>query len=376
MDTLKKIRFIDPKVIVKLDSIFLLLSLAYLVNYFRYQSSFNGEGYLIIAAVSVLNYFSKKRKNSVLAALGYGFTAYLVIFQHIETGGASSLIWLPFILFFAALFFNFSSTFISGFLLGYWMLLIYFTSQSEINGSILGLFENAFSVQALYNVTLDYKFLLLTGLIVFLFSKLIQYKPISKTMKFSQTWLLLSIPFVIFAVQSDSFEELSMQFSVSAIYILLVWFTNASIKNNNSLFSSFAYFILTFVLCYFIKQVYQIENYYFMLIVPLVILILVNFFKINARFMVGFFLAFWLKNAIQLCQSIANEEIITLRNIFSLSGIQGSVKYLWIYLVAGILFMLKGKILESIIKYLEKVSHLQKAKRKTKTSEFTTWEDL
>ncbi|WP_174733508.1 hypothetical protein [Mesobacillus harenae] len=356
MASLTKIRFIDPKALIRLDWILLLLSFGFI--YFYYHTGFMMPVDLIVymAAISLLNYLSKRYNDVLAAALGYSLTAFFLLLYSIGFDGPAKLLFFaPFILFFIVLFKNFPSSFLSGILLGYWMLCFYLAFQNMNSG--MPHLTYAFSFPIFLNIMENSEFLLMIGAVLFLFSKPNQYRPASKTMKLARTWFWMSIPVFIIAYKNDNLAELQG----AAIYLALTWIAYTSLKKDKILLSSVAYAIVAFIACYFIRQEYSIENFYFLLIVPLLVLLLVNYFKISAQFFVGFFLAFWVVQ-IYAIYKVADAGVYqALSSVLTVNGIKEAISYLWLFLLTGILLAQNKGLLNSIITYLEKLNQKQKS---------------
>ncbi|THE12318.1 hypothetical protein E1I69_11490 [Bacillus timonensis] len=350
MEKLKKMQFIDRKAIQSIDRLLLLFSLGYLYLYFQYGYTINLITTIFIIAIHSFNFLSKAQSNVLYASFGYSLVSFSILYHYYpNVAEMRFLFFIPFILFFVVLFSDFSSNLLTGFLLGYWILLLYFAFTSGTTGiqSILFSYAN-------YHFVLEHiLFLFMTAIIMYLFSKIYPYRQTTKTIKIAQLVVWIGIPFVLSVVNGANPAE---EIKTAAIYLVLAIIMYRSLIQDKTMLASIAYAIVTFIVCTFVRQHFGIENFYFILLATLLVLLLVNYFKVNVRFLIGFVFSFWLIQLIILYQGFENGVLPTLEVIFSKAGILATMKYVWLPVIVGLLWSQKTSLIDSLINRLERIN--------------------
>lgn len=358
METLRKLQFIDRKAIQSIDRLFVFFSLGYLLLYFQNGSTINIGTTLFIVAIHVFNYLAKVQSNVLYAGFGYSFVTFGLLYHfYPNVADMKLLFFIPFILFFVVILREFSSNLLTGFLMGYWGLLLYFTFTSGAPGLRAFLFH-----YGNYHAILEHVlFLVLTALILFLCSKVYPYQRTTKTIKVAQLLVWIGIPFVLIVWNGANPAE---ELKTAGIYIVLAIIMYRSLILDKTSLASIAYAIVTFIVCTFIRQHFAIENFYFILLATLLVLLLVNYFKINVRFLIGFVFTYWLIQLIVLYQGLEKGVVPTLEVIFSKDGITAAIKYAWIPAIIGVAWSQKTSLIDTLIKKLEQANQKVKQRKK------------
>ncbi|WP_456279018.1 hypothetical protein [Bacillus sp. AK128] len=360
MEKLKKMRFIEHRAIQSIDRILFVLSFGYLYLYFQYGYAIDMLSTIFIISIHGFNFLSKAKANSLFAAFGYSLLSFAILYYYYpNVGDMKLLFFLPFILFFVVLFSNFPSTLLTGFLVGFWVLLFYFAFTNGWSGiyTILASYAN-------YNIVINHiYFLFMTAAIIYLFSKTKPYYGVTKTTKIAQLLVWLGIPFILVVI-NDSQPAEGIQ--IAGIYMLLAIVIYRSFIANKIILSSIAYAMVTFIGCTFIKEYFSIENFYFVLIAPLLILLLVNYYKMSVRFLIGFVFTYWFIQLLIFYKGLDNGVVITLEGIFSRDGIMSSIKYGWIPVIVGLFWSQKSSSINLIIQYLERTNRKIKQRKTVK----------
>lgn len=348
MGKIQNLRFIKHKTIQSLDLVLLFLSAGYLYMYFQEGHGFSMVTPIFIIVIHLFNLLSKTTGNGLFASFAYGLSGFAILFLHYPI--MSEMKWLfivPFIIFFYVLFSSLTSTLLSGFLFGYWLLLFYFAFSSPLSG-----LNTVFAIYTNDRVVVDHLyFLIITAIIFFLFTKVQPYQRTTRTMKVSQLFVWLVVPFVLTALDGpDSAEGLK----IAGVYFVLTILMNKSLKTDDSRIGSFAYAIVTFIFCLYLKQFIGLENIYFQLIVPLIVLILVNYFSISVRFLIGVLFAFWCIQFIHLYQNLEQGFVSALDMILSENGIMDALKFFWIQVLIGVIWSVKTSLIDRLINTLER----------------------
>ncbi|MEH7235762.1 hypothetical protein [Bacillus sp. JJ1562] len=357
MEKLKKMQFIDRKAIQSIDRLLLLLSFGYLYLYFQYGDTINLITTIIIIAIHAFNFLSKFQSNVLYAGFGYSLLSFGILNHFYPNVTEMKLLFfIPFILFFIVIFSDFSSNLLTGFLLGFWILLLYFAFTSGATGiqSILISYGNSHSV--LEHIL----FLLMTAIIMYIFSKVYPTRPTTKTIKIAQLLVWIGIPFVLTVINGINPAE---EIKTAAFYLVLAIIMYRSLILDKTVLASIAYAIVTFIVCTFVRQHFEIENFYFILLATLLVLLLVNYFKVNVRFLIGFVFSFWLIQLMILYQGLEHGVVPTLEVIFSKDGILAAMKYVWLPVIVGLFWSQKTSLIDTLIKRLESTNQKLKQRK-------------
>jgi hypothetical protein len=289
----KEMRFVSNHTIHKLNSLMLLLSFVYLVVHILEPAVEAIYPFGVLAIITALVIVANKRKKVMYAGLAYSFFAMLLsqlAMQRYELEFNSFYLAVLLFVYLLTILFKWQTTFITGFLVGYWLLLAYKGYELYQSG-MSHVFYYTFSLDINDDILMTTGVLLITGLLFMLISKGIEYDYTGNLVENIDYFLfLMSFGYFLAWGRTGYSKEM---LTIMVLYMIISYASFKGKYQNNVAWSSVSYTGISLVLFYVISEVYGLQDYYITVLGPLIIYVIAFFFKFSTYYPSGILFAYW-----------------------------------------------------------------------------------
>lgn len=291
---LTKIRAINLPAQRTIDRISLFFAVVFVALNLIWSTPGSLPVLMFMLAVHIFVWMAKIYQQSLYSGMAYGLILYWIlwlegVFAQYPVLSAAAVIGSFLVVFIS----NFSSAAASGVLSGYWILSLYIAAQNVTSLSPIDFADYVFSFWMIGEVTSHWPFLLIMGGLLWLFAVPTPASKQKLTMKLAPLLMWMNVPFA-YAFLEGYMQNAEPMWQVFAGYALISYLIYRSIMRQELASAAFAYACIAFVVCYWVRMEWAIEDFYFLLYVPVIVLALVFISKFTAHMALGLVFGFWL----------------------------------------------------------------------------------
>jgi hypothetical protein len=335
---LTQLRVIRLPVLNGIDRLCLLLSLIYAgVGLFWKQES-SMPTILLLVSVHLFTYLAKIIRQPLYSAFACSLIALSVCLTEgwfaAYPAAAACLVIGAFLL---VLLGSVDSAAASGFVYGFWLMMLYLMIRDGMEGTLRNMVFTLFSDRLTLEALSHWPFCLIMAGLMWLFAERTPAPQRTFSQSLAPFLVWMCVLFICAALEGFARYEPSIVREV-IIYACISLLVYRSVMNDERLSAALAYAGIAFIICREVREVWEISDFYFTLYVPVIVLILVYVTKMTAHLALGLMVGWWLVWAWSYMQAGTPEGLPSLYDHLELSSLFRLALDAWpVLLVCGLL---------------------------------------